>query len=335
MLGLAGPIALGAATGHLPPGAAASIGGLALSMGGCGPIWRERALSMAWISVGGTLAMLVGSMIARLDGASGFLVPVVAGAAGLLGSFNRPLAGVTSRFIPFMIIAIGVGGADAEPLAMGILFLLGAVWTAGLSLGLRPLCEHWRVQPKQREPDSIPAPRRPSLSAQFRRWWRSLAHWPAWQYPARIASCLIAAEVLSWPFPTHRTYWVALTVAIVVRRDASESLARAIERALGTSCGVGLALLLFLWSPPVSAVIAMIAGLSALRPALRNVNYMAYATIVTPLVMLLLDMGRPPSLPIMLDRLFATIVGCGLSLTLGYLVWPQVCTSIRHTAESA
>jgi uncharacterized membrane protein YccC len=94
-------------------------------------------------------------------------------------------------------------------------------------------------------------------------------------------------------------------------------------------------MLLFLWSPPVSAVIAMIAGLSALRPVLRNVNYMAYATTMTPLVMLLLDLGRPPSLPIMLDRLFATIVGCALSLTLGYMVWPQVRASLRNTAESA
>jgi hypothetical protein len=328
MLGLTGPIALGAATGHLPLGAAASIGGLALSMGGCGATWRERALGMASIAIGGTIATLVGSMIVHLDGASGLLVPVIAGVAGLIGSFNRPLAGATYRFIVFVIIAIGAGSADAEPLAMGILFLLGAVWTAGLSLGLQLLFEHLRGQPKQREPESIPAPRRPSLPAQFRRWRQSLAHWPAWQYPARIASCLTVAEALSWLFPTHRTYWVALTIAIVVRRQASDSLVRAIERALGTSFGVGLAMLLFLWSPPASAVIAMIAGLSALRPALHNVNYMAYATIMTPLVMLLLDLGRPPTLPIMLDRLFATIVGCGLSLTLGYLVWPQVRTLI-------
>ncbi len=324
MLGLAGPIALGAATGHLDLDAAASIGGLALSMGGEGPTWRKRALSMAWIASGGTIAMLMGSTIARVGGAAVFLVPMIAGGAGLLGSFNRSLAGLTSRFILFMIIAIGAANDGARPLTIAIAFLLGAVWTAGLSLGLQPLFEFLHGRRKCYASDGIAAPRRPTLSAQFRRWRRSLGQWSTWQYPVRISSCLIVAQAISWLLPTHHSYWVALTVTIVVRRQISELLEQVFERALGTICGVGLAMLLFLWSPPLPALIAMVAVLAALRTVLRTAAYTAYATIMTPLIMLLLDLGQTPSLSIMLDRLVATIIGCVLGLTLGYLVWPQV-----------
>ncbi len=335
MLGLAGPIALGATIGQLALGATASIGGLALSMGGEGPTWQKRALSMAWIAIGGTIAMLVGSAIARIGGAAGLLVPIIAGGAGLLGSFNRSLAGVTSRFILFMIIAIGAANDSAKPPAIAIAFLLGAIWTACLSLGLQPLFEFWHAQRRRCEPDCIAGPRQPTLLAQFRRRQRSLSHWSTWQYPVRISSCLIVAQAISWLLPTHHTYWVALTVAVVVRRQISESLERVLERALGTACGVGLAMLLFLWSPPAPALIAMVAVLAALRPVLRTANYTAYAMIMPPLIMLLLDLGQTPSLSIMLDRLFATIIGCVLGLTLGYLVWPQVRALLRSRAESA
>ncbi len=63
--------------------------------------------------------------------------------------------------------------------------------------------------------------------------------------------------------------------------------------------------------------------LGAARPVLRAANYAAYAALMMPLIMLLLDLGKAPSLAIMIDRLLATIIGCALSLTLGYLVWPR------------
>ena len=277
--------------------------------------------------------MLVGGAIARIGGATGVLVPVIAGAAGLLGGFNRPLAGITTRFIIFVVIAIGVG--NSSPLTMAIIFILGAIWTGGLSLGLQPLFEFCRARPKRPEPQSSAAARRPTLWAEFKHWQRSLSHWPAWQYPVRITSCLVVAEAIWWVLPTHHTYWVALTVTIVVRHRISDSLVRAFERAIGTIGGVGLAMLLFPWSPSPPAIIAMIAVLAALRPVLRNANYTAYAMTMTPLVMLLLDLGQPPSLAVMLDRLFATIIGCILSLTLGYLVWPQAHASNQNAAGSA
>jgi uncharacterized membrane protein YccC len=66
-----------------------------------------------------------------------------------------------------------------------------------------------------------------------------------------------------------------------------------------------------------------IAALAAAIPALLERSHTAYAAVMTPLVPLLLDFGRAPSWTLVADRLVATLVGCALALTLGYLVWSR------------
>jgi hypothetical protein len=52
-----------------------------------------------------------------------------------------------------------------------------------------------------------------------------------------------------------------------------------------------------------------------LRPLLRARNYLAYTAAMAPLIILLLDMGRPPELAVLIDRLVATLVAAGLVIT--------------------
>ncbi len=321
-LGVAGPVALGAATGDLRLGMAASLGGLALSRGGEGPTVRRHAMSMARSALSGALAMAAGAAIAHLGGFALFLVPALSAVAALLGGINRSTAVVAARFTFFTIIATGTGAAAGDPIGLAILFLLGAIWTAGLSLAMELAFHPRRVGPEPGKRDLRPL-RQPPISDQFRRWRKSLGRWSGWQYPARMAVCLTAAEGLALLFPSHHAYWASLTVAIVVRRQYSQAVTRAFQRALGTVLGVTLGMLLFLWSPSIPVLLGMIGVLAAARPILRVANYLAYSAVMTPLIMLLLDLGQPPSLATMLDRLVATIVGCALALTFGYLAWPR------------
>ena len=153
------------------------------------------------------------------------------------------------------------------------------------------------------------------------RWRRSLARFSVWQYTLRIVLCLAAAEALVLMWPYGHGYWIAITVAIVVHRNLQEALPRALERAGGTVGGVLLCGALMFAAPSVWGLIATIAVLAALRPLLRETNYTVYAAVMTPLVILLLDYGQAPSLATVMDRLVATLAGCTLALTLGYLVW--------------
>ena len=53
---------------------------------------------------------------------------------------------------------------------------------------------------------------------------------------------------------------------------------------------------------------AIIIALAAARPILMEINYAAYAAVLTPLVILLLDLGKL-SWAVIIDQLVATFVG--------------------------
>lgn len=322
MLGLAGPIAVGVMVGHARTGMVMSLGGLALSGDGKGETFREQAPGLIYALIAGSAAMFTGTAIAGHGMLTAFGIPAVAAAAGLLGSISRPLARATTQFILYTIIAANLNSREAHPLGTMLLFSLGAAWTAGLSLVLRPLFQVMRIQ-LPHTPTNIAPPPMHSARQLLHRWWNSLAYLSGWQYALRITPCLVAAEAFEWMWPHHHGYWVSITVAIVVHRNLPEALTRTLQRAAGTVLGLLLASLILLGSPPSWAIIATIAVLAAARPILVGANYAAYAAVMTPLVILLLDFGQAPSWSVIVDRLFATLAGCALALTLGYLIWSK------------
>jgi hypothetical protein len=333
MLGLAGPIAVGAMVGHPRIGMVISLGGLALSGDGKSETLREQAPGLLYSLVAGSAAVFTGSTMAGRGMPATFGIPAIAAAAGLLGGISRPMVRATTQFILYTTIAANLNSGEAHPLGTMLLFLLGAAWTSGLSLGLRPLFRAMRIQIPH-APENVAPSRIYSVRQLLSRWWKSLAHLSGWQYTLRITLCLVAAEAFDWIWPHHHGYWVSITVVIVVHRNLQAALTRALQRAAGTALGVLLISLLLLGTPPTWAIIAMIAVLAAARPILKETHYAAYAAVMTPLVILLLDFGQAPSWSPIVDRLFATLAGCTLALTLGYLIWPKLSSPGRMPVEN-
>ena len=334
MFGLAGPLAVGVMTGHLRAGLAAALGGLALGGGAKGETPGEQASALIYALAAGGAAMLTGSALTGKAPAAAFGIAAVAAAAGLIGSISRPLARATTRYILYTIIAANLGAPGTHVLGMTLMFLLGACWTAALSLILRPLFKAMGPAPDPTLPAN--AVRLPKYTAgqQLRRWRKSLARLSGWQYVLRIGSCLAAAAAFESIWPLHHGYWVSITVVIVVQRNLQTALTRTFHRAAGTVLGVLLISLLLLITPPIWALLLIIAALSAVRPILLETNYTAYAAVMTPLVILLLDFGQDPSWAAVVDRLAATLAGCFLALTLGYLGWSRLSPPARFRVKS-
>jgi hypothetical protein len=322
-VGIAGPVAAGAAVGRPHLGMAVALGGLALGGEGRGETFREQARGLARALLAGSAAVLAGSAVAGRGLGAALGLPALAAAAGLLGGISRPMVRATTQFILFAVIAAGAGARGGRPAASALLFALGGAFTAAVALALRPPFRALRPRPASPAPASAPQPG-PTARQLLRRWWRTLAHLKAWQYPLRIGSCLLAAQALERVWPRPHGYWVSITAAIVVQRDLRTALARTIQRAAGTALGVALASLLLLGPTPAWALVALMALLAAARPVLRELSYAAYAAATTPLVLLLLDAGREPSWATLAERLAATLAGCAIALLLGHLAWSRL-----------
>jgi len=121
--------------------------------------------------------------------------------------------------------------------------------------------------------------------------------------------------------PDHHSYWILLTIALVNQHNIDNQLKRIINRGLGTLLGVCVSFFLVYFSIPVLMLIIVVAVLASLRVIFRETNYLLYAAVMTPLVIILLDFGTLSSIMLLFDRLIATLAGCVISLIFSYCIF--------------
>lgn len=330
-LGMAVPMAVGAATGQVPLGMLASLGGLALSGVAAQGTLRRQSIQSGYALVAGAAAILVGSAIGGQAWITGVAIVVTTILAALMGGVSRTAARYSSMFIIFVIIGSIFGGPGAaSPLGVTFIFLLGAIWTISVTLAASYLfrAAGWeRIPSPGTIADRQLAP--PSILRLLRHWLASLHHLAGWQYTLRIGLCMTACETIAVLWGQAQSYWIAIVVAIVVHRRFGDTISRVSKRAIGTFAGVIAGSLLLLWSPPAGLLVLVVAVLAALRPLLKVRNYALYSAVMTPLVFILLEFGNPVSPAIIAFRLIDTAIGLFIAIVLGYLIWPS-----RHSKIS-
>jgi uncharacterized membrane protein YccC len=139
-------------------------------------------------------------------------------------------------------------------------------------------------------------------------------------FTIRLMACTLVAGIVSEILPLQRSYWVPLTVAIVLKPDYGSVFARALQRGLGTVVGavfgaVVLRLVHGTW------LLIPFGILAALLPYGRSRNYGMLAVFLTPLVVVLIDLLDPSGWHLALDRLQDTLIGCLIVVVVGFLPW--------------
>jgi len=141
-------------------------------------------------------------------------------------------------------------------------------------------------------------------------------------FTLRLMACMGVAGVVSEVLPLQRSYWVPLTVAIVLKPDYGSVFARALQRGIGTVVGAvaGAVLLVLVHG---AWLLIPFAVLAALLPFGRSRNYGLLATFLTPLVVVLIDLLAPAGWQLAEDRLIDTLIGCAIVLVVGFAPWPM------------
>jgi Fusaric acid resistance protein-like len=315
-IGMAAPILLAAAAGKLAFGFGISVGSLLVGGTAANNDWRAQGRALIAALVPAALASVAAVAVAGHGWMSDAAVVLLAGTAGAVAAMGRPVASIAIRFILLLVITVAV--ADTITDRGGLLFLIaaGALWTSMASLLLGAL-----ARMRQRPDDSSDETAPPSMTLRQRltRWRRALAHLAGWQYALRLMICLSIAGAFRWLWPDHHLHWIALTVALLAEWQIEAFPVRTTQRALGAAVGVLATGLLLVYVPPAWALVAVMGVLAGLRPLLRARNYLAYTAAMTPLIILLLDSGRPPAVGVLIDRLVATLIGAVLVIATNLL----------------
>ena len=176
----------------------------------------------------------------------------------------------------------------------------------------------------KRQPESSPAPRGPSARERLRDVLAETAGGRLTRvFALRLMLSIGVAAVVSQEFPIQRSYWVVLTVAIVLRPDFGSVFARALQRGIGTMVGAVLGAIILVVIPAGPLLLLVCAVFAGLLPYGRDRNWGLFSTFLTPLVVILIDLLHPVGWSLALDRLIDTALGCAIVLLVGYAPWPS------------
>ncbi|MFD3595267.1 FUSC family protein [Nocardia sp. NPDC058640] len=313
-LSVALPVAIGELAGNLGAGMTAALGALLMSSSGQAGSARRRVIDLLNTLVVGFFGMLIGAWSAGLGAfASSVVIVAVASMAVVLGGIRGSAAKVTTLAIVFMIIGASLG-LHIETRSLATYSVLGGLGAAILTMLTFAVTYHLLGKQAAAVAPSVP------LADDLRQWAARLKTVAGWHYPARLISSMIVAELIAHQLHGTHSYWIVLTVALVVQRDHTSALTHSLQRGLGTALGVLLGGL-FLASIPIWVMIAVIGAIAASRPYLRAANYTAYAMVMTPLVAVFTGLGATMTAGVLVERLLDTVIGCVISLTVGYALW--------------
>lgn len=159
--------------------------------------------------------------------------------------------------------------------------------------------------------------------ANLRGWAGSLTAGPlTWVAALRLALCVALAELASVLLPLERSYWITLTVGIVLKPDFGSVFGRAILRGLGTVAGVGIGAAVLGLGAQGWALVLLIAVFAAGVAIGKVRNYAVLSAFVTPLIILQMDLAAHGDWAVVRARLIDTVLGCVIVLIFGYLLWP-------------
>ncbi|SFE34356.1 Uncharacterized membrane protein YccC [Actinopolyspora alba] len=158
--------------------------------------------------------------------------------------------------------------------------------------------------------------------ARFRAWREGLAVGRSgWLLASRMALCLAVAEVVGLALPLEQPYWVALTVALILKPNSGSVFARAMLRGIGSVLGVVTAAALLALVPHGWWLLPFMVLLAALVPDSLSRHYGLFTGVVTCLVLLKMVQVEPiPALPAV--RLIDSLLGCAILLVIGVLFSP-------------
>ena len=183
----------------------------------------------------------------------------------------------------------------------------GSASLQGFSFGLPPAPQSWRFSP-----NSIVAMLRANLnlrSAVFR-------------HAVRLMICLTIAGMIAHATNWSRSYWIPMTVVILLRPDFAATFSRGLLRIAGTIVGLIVATVQIHFLPPTLAVRATMIGICVfLLRWLGPANYDFFVVGVTAAIVLLISLTGVAPKTLIQARAIDTLIGGALALS-AYALWP-------------
>jgi len=145
---------------------------------------------------------------------------------------------------------------------------------------------------------------------------------PAFRHAVRLAVVVPVLDIAFQHSGLARSYWIALSAAVVLRPDFTATMSRGLARVGGTVVGVGaIGAIVGGLHPDAAAVVVLVALTGWGAFCFYQSSYTVGVAFLTGLVLMLAGVGQPATLALAGYRLLDSVIGGSVALV-AYLLWP-------------
>jgi uncharacterized membrane protein YccC len=143
------------------------------------------------------------------------------------------------------------------------------------------------------------------------------------RHALRLALVTTVAELLSSLLKIPTGYWVTLTAVVALKPNFGGTSQTTVQRILGTVLGgiIGITLVVLIQNQLVITVCLLLLIVAAW--SMRPLSYTIFVTLLTPIVILIINMTGAGGWNIGLLRIVDSLAGGGLALFGSYLLFPR------------
>ncbi|WP_020603771.1 FUSC family protein [Spirosoma spitsbergense] len=146
----------------------------------------------------------------------------------------------------------------------------------------------------------------------------------AFRHSARVAIAMLLGFILTKLLPYgHHSYWVLLTISVILKPAFSLTKQRNIERIGGTLIGGVIGVLILTFVPNKTAQFGFMTLLMLGTYSAQRVNYQVMVICLTPFVLILFSFLGINYLGVAEERFFDTLFGGVIALIAGYAFFPK------------
>ena len=143
------------------------------------------------------------------------------------------------------------------------------------------------------------------------------------RHAVRVSIATLLGFIVSQFFPVGHSYWILLTIIVILKPAYSLTKKRNYERLIGTILGaaVGLVILYFIQSNDVLFVVMLLLMIGTY--SLMRTNYMISVIFMTPYILLLFHLLNTASFQtIIADRVIDTVIGSAIAFLANLILLP-------------
>ena len=143
------------------------------------------------------------------------------------------------------------------------------------------------------------------------------------RHSLRLTIAMVFAYALGYFFEIQNTYWILLTIIVIMRPSYGLTKARSKDRIIGTLIGAAIAMGIVLLTQN-TVVYALLAYFSLILAfAMLQLNYKSAAALITLSIVFLYSLINPDAFEVIQFRVLDTVIGAVIAVIANYTILPS------------